>query len=107
MTEGYDNSPCPDCGATGSHPEWGAHYWPCGSMKCASIRGEMCYEAELAALKARLAEAEGFLRRCSYAFNAMRLADKCYLLYGEPDSVEQIKNDLKTFITPTIPQEAP
>ena len=45
---------CWACGSEGNHPEWGAHYWPCGTMKSSSIRGEFCYELEIAALQTSL-----------------------------------------------------
>ena len=35
------------CGSEGNHPEWGPHWWPCGTMKSSSIRGEGCYETEI------------------------------------------------------------
>jgi len=57
MTEsGWGDTPCWGCGSTGDHPTLGGHYWPCGTMKCASIRGEWCYETELAALKSLVRE---------------------------------------------------
>jgi len=55
------NYPCPDCGAKGDHPDFGPHYWPCGSMKCASIRGDACYQAEIDKLEARIAELEAYI----------------------------------------------
>ncbi len=44
------------CGSEGNHPEWGPHYWPCGTMKCSSIRGEACYEREIARKDALIEE---------------------------------------------------
>lgn len=43
---------CWACGSEGDHPDLGGHYWPCGTMKCASIRGENCYELEISRLHA-------------------------------------------------------
>jgi hypothetical protein len=55
---GYDlNEPCWGCGSIGEHPEFGGHYWPCGTMKCSSIRGDDCYEREIAARDKVLKEA--------------------------------------------------
>lgn len=47
----YDDTPCWGCGSTGEHPTLGGHYWPCGTMKCATIRGEQCYENEIGNIK--------------------------------------------------------
>jgi hypothetical protein len=52
---GYDpNLKCYGCGDTGDHDTLGGHYWPCGTMKCSSIRGELCYEREIDYLRAAL-----------------------------------------------------
>jgi hypothetical protein len=51
---GWGPAPCWGCGSVGEHPTLGGHYWPCGTMKSSSIRGEQCYEAEIAILKERL-----------------------------------------------------
>lgn len=45
---------CPDCGATGNHPNYGPHYWPCGSMRHAAIRGDACYQAEIGRLEKQI-----------------------------------------------------
>ena len=49
--KGWGPTPCWGCGSTGDHPTLGGHYWPCGTMKCASIRGEECYDREIAFLR--------------------------------------------------------
>jgi hypothetical protein len=50
----WRDAPCYGCGAVGQHPTYGLHYWPCGTMKAGSIRGELCYEREIAFLRALL-----------------------------------------------------
>jgi hypothetical protein len=45
---------CYGCGCPGDHDTLGGHYWPCGTMKCSSIRGDLCYEREVAYLRAAL-----------------------------------------------------
>lgn len=54
ITEGSEVSSedrCWACGSIGDHPSLGGHYWPCGTMKCADIRGDVCYETETSRLK--------------------------------------------------------
>ncbi len=52
---------CPDCGETGDHPYLGHHYWACGSLKRGSMRGEACYERELARKDSWIGKAKSIL----------------------------------------------
>lgn len=63
MNEPIWEDKCWGCGRSGDHPVLGPHYWPCETMKSASIRGEACYETEIAALRAQMDEKDNLLTR--------------------------------------------
>ncbi len=53
-------------GSEGNHPDWEPRYWPCGTMKPSSIRGEACYEAKLA-IKDKLLKEAGEMAQSAYS----------------------------------------
>ena len=83
------------CGSEGAHPEWGNRFWPCGTMKSGSIRGEVCYETELAALKELLRKGVGIIRQgvnntAWPGVELMKLKEIAFAFVNDPEVVKAI-----------------